>query len=259
MLEQTIKEMKQATPLKLISIISDFATIIGVSIGTLVAGPLLGQLTGMGFNLSDFLWAVFFYFLFISVFAIAFTGLAKHAFECFKRKNYKVGILSISGNLLLVALVITSFPNISSAFGSVSGSRYLLPPKPTLVNATFESVTLEKHGSMHFIKGNVAFDELAEPKDYTVALYTMNKDTGEYDYNYFGLNKVNALLNSNGDFTMPKVKLEAGEAAYLAVYLIADKSSGMGSEFPNKLTQIPSRSMDEFGVITYDLSLNNDK
>lgn len=77
MLTQTIEELKKATPLKVISIISDFATILGVSVGTLVAGPLLGELTGKGVELSDFLWAVFFYFLFISLFAFGFTGLIK--------------------------------------------------------------------------------------------------------------------------------------------------------------------------------------
>ncbi|HHK8567956.1 TPA: hypothetical protein ACQYCS_003552 [Vibrio parahaemolyticus] len=251
MLTQTIEELKKATPLKVISIISDFATILGVSVGTLVAGPLLGELTGKGFELSDFLWAVFFYFLFISLFAFGFTGLIKQSIHRIKNKRYLSGILSLAGTLLFVTLTINFFPNLTNLFGNVLGSRYLLPPKPSLVNAQLNSLKFEKKGEILFLKGNIKFDETADPNDYTVALYIMNEETGEYEYSYFGLNKTYALLNSNGDFTMPKVPPRSKESAYIAVYLLADKQGGMGREFPNKLTQIPAKSMDQLGATAF--------
>ncbi|EGQ8540908.1 hypothetical protein OMR72_003397 [Vibrio parahaemolyticus] len=248
MFAQTIEELKKATPLKIISIISDFATILGVSVGTLVAGPLLGELTGKGFDLSDFLWAVFFYFLFISLFALALTRLIKQSIHSIKNKLYPSGILSLAGTLLFVALAINLFPNMTNLFGNVSGSRYLLPPKPSLVNAKLNTVKFENEGEMLFLKGNISFDETADPNDYTVALYLMNKETGEYEYSYFGQDKTYALLNSDGDFTMPKVPPRSKENAYIAVYLLADKKGGIGREFPNKLTQIPAKSMDQLGA-----------
>jgi len=251
MLQKTLDEIKSASPIQWLSIISDFATILGVSVATLVAGPFLGNITGMGFSTLDFLWAIFFYFIYILLFVTASIYLIKFVIRMFKERGYFLGFLSISLLVLTWALLFSSATPLKTFFGTWTGSRYMLVAKPEIAVVKFEKVSVEKRDKYMFINGSVIFNEGYDATDYVVVIYSINDKTGEYEYQYIGLNKTSSKINSKGKFTLPKIEIDENSLgqSYLAIFRLSDEGQYMGRVFPNKLTQVPSMSTDALGVV----------
>ncbi|QIR92984.1 hypothetical protein FR729_07640 [Vibrio alginolyticus] len=247
---KTYEEIKSASLLKWLSIVSDLATILGVSVATLVAGPFLGNLSGLGFDTAEFLWAVFFYFVYILALVGSSLFFVRLTVNYFKNSIFS-GAISLSALVLSWAIWFSLSDSLESYFGTLTGSRYMLVAKPQLAIDKFENIEIMEEGSSTFIKGKVALNSGYVPSDYVVSLYSMNTDTGEYEYRYVGLNKTSSNINADGWFSLPKVKVDSQglKKSYLAIYRLSDEGKYMGTVFPNKLTQVPSASMERLGAV----------
>lgn len=254
MLLKTYEEIKSASLLKWLSIVSDLATILGVSVATLVAGPFLGNVSGLGFDTAEFLWAVFFYFVYILALVCSSLFFLRLTVKCLKN-SMLLGVGSLSVLVLSWAIWFSLSDSLESYFGTLTGSRYMLAAKPQLAIDKFENIDIKEEGSSTFIKGKVALKSGYVPSDYVVSLYSINTDTGEYEYRHVGLNKTSSNINADGWFLLPNVKVDSQDLkkSYLVIYRLSDEGKYIGTVFPNKLTQVPSASMERLGAVVEGL------
>jgi hypothetical protein len=103
-------DFKNGSSREKLSILSDFSTILGVSVATFVAGPFLSKFANIEFVLSDFIISVLFYFICLYIAGGTFYEYAQSSYENHKNKKYG----EITGNsilfLLFVWLCTVGFP-----------------------------------------------------------------------------------------------------------------------------------------------------
>ncbi|WP_390243010.1 hypothetical protein [Vibrio sp. R78045] len=237
---QVFKDFISSPPLQKLSTISDIATILGISIATLVAGPFLSDVAGLGFDLPEFLWAVFFYALFVSVFLSVSIYLSGHIKNFWvKKRLFYMSVLSFL-LLFFVSLMFSTGGSMKDFFGGVIDNRYMLPasPQKAIQKIEFSQVKSEKNKTT--IKGKVTLTDGADFSKYLIVSYAADKSTGEYSYMRHGSYKYSADLNASGNFTFLNLDTEGVQQIYLVAYRKADYAG----RFPSKVTQVPSNEMD---------------
>lgn len=139
-------------PKEKLSVIADIVTILGISIATFVAGPFLTELVGLGFELSEFIWALFFY----SIIGLAIIGLIIGFLSEFKNTENKKDsgdtISAIFVYLLILAIFISVYPWTKNFFGDITNNRYLLPPSAMSAVKDIDSILVETLETFNFLK-----------------------------------------------------------------------------------------------------------
>lgn len=249
---QIFKDFFNSSPLQKLSTVSDIATILGISVATLVAGPFLSDVAGLGFNLVEFLWAIFFYSLFATIVLAVSTYLLSSIKTRFTSKKYlSFSVLSFL-LLFFISIAFSTATGMKEFFGGVTSNRYMLPfePKQSVIKVEVQEInTIE---NLTTITGKVSFKNNVDFNKYLIVAYSSNLKDGEFEYMKHGSYKYSAKFNASGEFTFLKLDTERKKDIYLVIYRKADYQRN----FPSNLTQIPSNEMDLVGAKVYHVSLN---
>jgi len=261
MVSKVINEFIESSSLKKLSTISDVATILGVSVATFVAGPFLSEVTGLGFDASEFLWAIIFYFLagcwviylVIETAKVVKVFLTKRSnSETESSKSNEDKILNLFGLIVMVALSVTFYSPIKNIYGDISNNRYLLPPAPSKAVNEVLNIEQEIVGKKVRLHGIVDFKEGFIPEQYVVTLYELDEESAEYNlYNRYSSERYTAI-NSKGEFAMAVDAKSVDKFKYIVIYRELD-TSWKGPDFPTEISQIPSIEIEELGAFIYKL------
>lgn len=254
-MRKIITDFIEGDTTKKLSIASDFATILGVSVATFVAGPFLSKFAEVAFIPSDFILAIAFYFLCV---ILAFGGtydLIQYLYTNTKDKKYLNVATKLFFSLLMLWAVIVVFPYVKHFVGNTFNVSYLLP-EPAIRAVKFVSeIQIEDLKSSKRVSGSIEFSVGANPSDYVAisyyedvnGLFFVGRFGPTYNADYEG------EINSKGDFKFPVVIPEdAKEIFYILIYRKSDwsllKMFGGGPAYPHEVTQLPDTEIDKLGA-----------
>ncbi|TOM21910.1 hypothetical protein CGH81_24290 [Vibrio parahaemolyticus] len=116
---QIFKDFVDGSSTQKLSIISNFSTVLGVSVATFVAGPFLSKFADIEFVASDFIMAILFYFALIWGYGYFVYELLMRAVSNVKSKNHIKLIKSGFFLLFFCWLGVVAFPYAKSSFAFV--------------------------------------------------------------------------------------------------------------------------------------------
>lgn len=243
---------------KKLAIISDFSTILGVSIATFVAGPFLSKFNNQEFIISDFILAIAFYFVYLYIVLSIFYSYVKSFFQELKEKKYTNLILSVPMILFITWLIIILFPFAKSFIGNTFNVSYLLPP--TAKNAIIKIKDIQIYDNQ--IKGQFIFKNTINALDYVALLYAKNNKNNKFEIIKHGSSSddYKTIIRQNGEFVIPIKLYEDYTQYYLAVYrssdweLITALTARYG--FPNNLSYFPNSDTDKLEAFVVKIKSN---
>lgn len=248
---------------KKLSIISDFSTILGVSVATFVAGPFLSEFTEKKFIVSDFIISIAFYFIFISFVAEMLYSYATSLYKYIKENKFDKATGSTLLALFVAWVLVTSFPYAKYYFGNAFNVSYLLPVEAEKAIKVTPLIEIEKHNEVLSIAGKITVVKGANPSDYVVIGYSRNSD-GLYEIIEFGglfENDYLSTVSNSGKFVIP-LKLKGKEHLdhiYLVVYRKSDWSFLSLTQrqfgYPSVLTQLPNEEIEKIGGFTWKVKI----
>jgi|GEM_PF-2997006 len=265
-MKKVFKELLEGDSRKRLSIAADLSTILGVSVATIVAGPFLSEFANIEFILSDFIIAILFYFICVYLFVSALFSILKEALTNIREKKYHelAGLVILS--LLFAWLTIVFFPYAKYYFGNAFNVSYLLPLEANKAVNEIDILSFTKNDDLLRISGVVKFHEQSKPEDYLIMLYSQNKE-GLYTirkfYSSFNADYT-ATISDDGTFATPlAAEPIALENLYIVIYrksdwsLLNELSNQKG--YPDDLTKVPAREIDDIGGYTHQVQLNKKK
>jgi hypothetical protein len=239
-----------------LSIISNFSTILGVSVATFVAGPFLSKFAGKQFIVSDFITAILFYFLCLWLVTqttySAFSDIAKDISA--KKISDAIGTGVFFSLLVWVGTVF--FPYAKNYTGDIFNNSYLLSTPANKAVVSINDFSAYKTENLLTLKGNIIFISEAVASDYEAVLYSKLDDSGVYRVNTFTNGESSFEFGKSGKFTIPiNIKYDDINNIVLIIYRTSDWSLrnklGSRSGFPENMTQLPNSETEELKAFTY--------
>ncbi|EMC0408388.1 hypothetical protein H8F06_18205 [Vibrio fluvialis] len=238
-----------------LSIISNFSTVLGVSVATFVAGPFLSKFADIEFVASDFIMAILFYFALIWGYGYCVYELLMKAASNVKSKNH-IKLIK-SGFFLLFScwLGVVIFPYAKSSFAFVFSNSYLLPMAPK--EAIFAiNAKVVKEGDLTVINGNIVYEDGAVGTDYRIVVYT--KYDGLYSPLRLATWEYSLQSNENGNFRLPiSTSSQDPDSYVIVVYRYLDRSFesfiSADSGYPKRLTQMDSVEVNSISAFVHSL------
>ena len=271
MIKDSFKEFAKSTPLQKVSTIADFATILGISVTTFVAGPYLSRFFGLGFDLAEFLWALLFYSFFTVILLWMFSDLVTEVNKKLNpeselinedKKNTKEGwqpslLTSIFITVLFATLTFSFLPTAKDFFGDITSNRYLLPfnAEKAIENINQISIKNNESSKTSHLQGAVEFKENMDFDDYTAVMYQLDNTRGVYKIYNYEYDRNNVPLNESGMFSFPIKDTNNLSDTYIVVYRKLDSNRLSGDDYPNNITLIPSSEMEKIGAFSKHVDL----
>ena len=237
-----------------LAIISNFSTILGVSVATFVAGPFLRKFADMPFVISDFIIAILFYFICLwgamSFIYVAFTDIIRLI-----RKNKPTLIIyRIIGLFLVSWLALIIFPYAKYYTGNLFNNNYLLstPAKNAVQDIAYK---ITKNGDISILKGQVTFSKGINGSNYTLIVYSRSESgfykiyrLTNYDYSF--------NLSDSGQFTIPlDTQYQKINEPVIIAYRKSDWSLfeqlSSNNGFPTNMSQLPSSETEKLEAFVY--------
>lgn len=246
---------------KKLAIISDFTTILGVSVATVVAGPFLSKFADMEFIITDFILAIAFYFVFIYIIFYRAYVFSKSIFNYIKEGQYKKIVRGVSVALFVIWAIIIVFPYLKYYVGNSFNVSYLLPP--TAINAIVKKdyITINKTEKLIKVEGKLLLTKNANSTEYVAILYAQNLNNSLFDIVGYQDN-YQTTIRKNGEFTILR-----NQSVYhdyknydnfsVVVYRKSDwelfNMINNKFGFPDKLTSLPSNETDQANASVFKL------
>jgi hypothetical protein len=233
----------------------NISTIIGVSVATFVAGPFLSKFADKEFIISDFIISVIFYFLCVWLLLAVIYSTLKEMFQFAKNKKHAK---SAGDGLLLLFVIwiaVVSFPYAKYFVGNAFNVSYLLAQPALKAIKDIGDVKQEKTDDILTISGKVFLGESVKGSDYELLVYSKSGN-GIYDPVRLTSNEYVFELSNSGFFVLPiNTKYNSLSDVHLVVFRSSDWSvidgSGMGSGFPDSMTFIPNKSIEDLSAFVY--------
>ncbi|WP_421866590.1 hypothetical protein [Marinobacter adhaerens] len=255
-MKELFEDFRDGSVTQKLNILANLSTILGVSVATFVAGPFLSRFAEIDFIVTDFIIAIIFYFVYLllslSLLYSMFTGIHKMYVE----KNYGEVLSNSVLALFLIWFVVFAFPYAKYYTGNLFQNSYLLPLPAQDAVKELNDFSIYVGEDFVTIKGSLVFDDGVDPENYVVVAYH-KASSGIYHAVMLADREHAFELGRNGKFTMPT---NAGYRDFSDVFLIVYRNSDWsifdaigisGPGFPNGLTQIPNKDVDELGAFIY--------
>ncbi|WP_166837474.1 hypothetical protein [Rheinheimera pleomorphica] len=261
-MKEIFREFINGSSAKKLAILSDFATILGVSVATVVAGPFLSRFAGVEFNLADFVISVLFVFCCLWVAGECLYYLLVKIFDAYKESNYRAVSTNSIILMLSVWFAIVAFPFLKYHTGNIFDASYLLPARALSAISGFEYSISSPFDERVVLEGLVTLNEGAKATDYVAVFYARNKqlvyEIQEYGRTYS--RDYAAPINSQGRVSMPIHRSAFGmNGAALVFYRRSDWSffKGLGVEpgYPNLVPQLPNDEMETIGAYVVPIDI----
>jgi len=247
---------------KKLAIISDFATILGVSVATFVAGPFLSKFANKEFIVTDFIISIAFYFICLYMSVNILYSFIKSIITKMSEKKYKEIAVNIPFALFVIWIAIIIFPYMKYYAGNSFNVSYLL--SPTATNAIIEKdyLKMEQQNDNAKITGKLIFAKNINSKNYVAIIYAHNKDNGVFEIiKYRGYsNDYQTIIRNNGEFTIPIKLYDNYNDFSVVIYrksdwnLLTALSDKYG--FPNQITYLPNNDIDELQAYVLKIKPN---
>jgi len=261
-MKQIFKEFVAGDSVRKLAIIADLSTILGVSIATFVAGPFLSRFAGIKFVLSDFILSVAFYFICIYLAGELLFNYIRSVVKNLNTRNYRELIGSTIFALLVLWMIVVTFPYIQYFVGNAFNVSYLLPQAAGTAVKDIDYSVSDVGDDTVQLSGKMDFSKEAKPTDYIGVLYIQDEDhlysVYRYGKGYDGEYQIE--INKSGAFTIPinHKKLMTSQVS-LVIYRRSDWSlvdaADQSFGYPNRLTQIPSESIQDLEARVFDLNV----
>ena len=247
---------------KKLAIISDFATILGVSVATFVAGPFLSKFANQEFIITDFILSIAFYFICIYISVDILYTFIKLTFTKIHEKKYEVIMVNIPFALFVIWIVIVIFPYMKYYTGNSFNVSYLLSPTATSAIIKKEYIKMEQKDDIAKITGKLIFAKNTNSNDYVAIIYAHNKTNGLFEIiKYRGYsNDYQTIIRNSGEFTIPIKLYDNYNDFSVIVYRKSDWSllTAFSTKygFPNQITYLPNNEIDELQAFVLKIKPN---
>jgi signal transduction histidine kinase len=249
-------KLLESPHVKWLSILSDIFTIFGVSVATVVASSFFQNFTLFGFDMSEFSWAITFWFVYLIL--IITLGIKLFNVTVASFKGSKVSFFSnLALILFAISIVSTLTPYLSSFFGVLVNSRYMLELPAIVVTQDVDNIIIQKADDTYMFSGKVKFKDSVDPTKYIITIYSKSNYSSRYVYQEINRQDVSSSMNSSGYFVLPRVELKRNQLidSYLVIYRKSDSGIRMfGSSLPNYVNQMPSPEIEEAGGFVFKLN-----
>ncbi|OCH57231.1 hypothetical protein A6D98_19675 [Aliivibrio fischeri] len=249
-MKEIITDFVKGSSTEKLAIVSNFSTILGVSVATFVAGPFLSKFADMEFIVSDFIIAILFYFICFWMAADFVYSIIVSIGKDVKEKKTTNAIGNILLMLFLSWLAIVIFPYAKYYSGNIFNNSYLLPPsaQKSIVDIT-DFQNIEKDNLLT-LKGEVQFKQGINGTDYELVLYSKSQ-SGFYRIKELSNNDNSFKLSASGKFTIPyNIGVNNVVDPILVVYRNSDWSV-FSDGFPQGMSQLPSFETDKVQAFIY--------
>lgn len=256
-MKKILNEFNQAGALEKLGVIANLATIFGVSVATFVAGPFLSEITGVGFDASEFVVALLFYFTFFLLF-VGVLFIFWFSLKGLFYKNYGKATGYILLALLSSSIYLNLVPWLSEGLGDLTDNRYMMPEPANMVVVDFSNISIEAGENRFSVNGKVDFRSNALISDYGVALYGFNERSNAYTLHDFKYDEL-FEINDDGVFKIPSQEGDFNFSdSYIVVFRRADQE-GAQDKLPNYLTLIPNIELSQIGAYIHKLEYTANK
>lgn len=256
---EIIKSFVNGTSTEKLAIISNISTILGVSVATIVAGPFLQQFADQEFIVSDFIIAIIFYFLYISITMSIIYNLSLKAYKSYQEKKFNFLFSNITLSLITAWIAIAFFTTTKYHFGNIFDSEYLLSKPASHAISRVSVLEISNDGKKAYIKGKIEFKTNITSSDFEILLYTKS-GSGLYQSVKTNGDDYISKSNMDGSFTLIASPLygETLQDMYIVIYRKSDwsfiETFGYGKTgYPNNTTQVPDSSIEHLKAFTYKL------
>lgn len=253
-MKQIIREFSGGSSTKKLAIAADFATVLGISVATLVAGPFLSRFADIEFDLADFLISILFYFACIWLGGELFLSAIRNIFVSVEESRYRETMKQSVLLIVYVWLLVALFPTVRYYVGNALEVSYLLPEKADVAITSARYSISSAQGDFVAVEGVAEFKEGADPSDYVAVVYVRNDNLmfEIIDYGRTYRREYEIQLGTDGAVLLPVHESELDGQGALAFYRKSDwsflRAIEDGPGFPTRVPQVPSTSMSELGA-----------
>jgi hypothetical protein len=265
---QIIKEFTEATPLQKLSATADVFSILGLSIATLAAAPILERLTGGEFSLSRFLLAIGFYMIYALVLWSLGTFFWPLILKSWREHKWGAFAYRVVATFICIWVSITIFGAARSALGWIFNIPWFTLPDGEAVVANLESHTLPsryENDKLYDLEGTVKFSKNVNSEAYSLVVYLRLHGEEIFHLHTAGLGYTNERrfgILKTGIFRiphLPAVPSDGRNEIYLV--LLRDTDHDVDGFFsteaglPSRLTYFPHPSITRYKPFIYKLSM----
>lgn len=205
--QSALSDFAAASVLGKFAVIADIATVLGISLTTIITLPLISRIIGRSFSILDFLLMLLFLIIGLAISLSSLGSIAQEAITL-KRGGSINGAITLGVSFMAVLCgYIWIAPKAAYAVGYVFNISYILPdPAEKAVIEVLDLSVAHPYKSKDkvLIQGKIKFSEGSSPSNYRIGIY--GRIGNNVQLQYISANESHAPISTeiadDGEFEM---------------------------------------------------------
>lgn len=245
-----------------LSIIADIFAILGVSVIGVIGRPMISIILEKEISITDFLSAILFYSIYITLLILILYFLLKRFKLDFSEKKYFIITSRIILVCLLLVVYLGSFSFAIDYWGNIFNNKYFYPDPPSTI---LKQLDINFQYSDSEIRGKIDWNSNINNSDYKIVTYVKYSNNSEYrihNYDVHTHSIVNSTNTSNinidNTFVIPapsKLNIYRAELDSIILAVVTKHDCLLVKRYPASVFDSKDSTFGEINAYTQTLKL----